>query len=369
MTGHRYSTEDIKAMLAADLDRLLGTLGIKGKWTGDWMVVSSPVRIDRNPSFGIRKNGSWKDFARAEDTGSVIDLIGYVALGQRTKGQRIEGRGEAFAWARRFLNIDRPLSAAELQAIQEANRARIEASQERARQDDERKARGAFKMWLDSHPRVIGTLGETYLTVGRGIPIARLPREPRAMRFRDRLRYQHRTPAGIDEEGEFSAIVTAMTNSKGQTRAVHRIWINADGTDKAPVSKPRKVWGDYQGCAMRLWRGESGLSEREASEQGLWDHLAFTEGVEDALSLALACPELRIWAVSSLSNLAAQELPECCGELTVLQDNDWDKPAAVAEFNRAMEILDRQARARRIKLSVARSSVGKDVNDLLRSKS
>jgi hypothetical protein len=50
----------------------------------------------------------------------------------------------------------------------------------------------------------------------------------------------------------------------------------------------------------------------------------------------LAAPQHRVWAMISLSNMAnvAARLPDCIDSVIVHRQNDWDKPAAVAQFDR-----------------------------------
>jgi hypothetical protein len=57
-----------------------------------------------------------------------------------------------------------------------------------------------------------------------------------------------------------------------------------------------------------------------------------------------------------------QRLPECAGEVIVCADNDWGKPQAQRSLDQALAALARQGR-RKIKL--AKSPIGKDVNDAL----
>lgn len=47
-----------------------------GKVKGDWWLVSTPWRVDKNPSLVVNlKSGKWKDMARIEDHGDLIDLV------------------------------------------------------------------------------------------------------------------------------------------------------------------------------------------------------------------------------------------------------------------------------------------------------
>jgi DNA primase len=120
--------------------------------------------------------------------------------------------------------------------------------------------------------------------------------------------------------------------------------------------------GLAQGAVIAIWRGQSGLPVRQANEAGIADSLVLTEGIEDALSVALSAPDCRVWAVGSLGNLAAIALPACAYEVIVFADNDWAKPEAEKQLAKAMQALGYQNR----RVRLARSPEGKDANDLLR---
>ena len=169
------------------------------------------------------------------------------------------------------------------------------------------------------------------------------------------------------ESGQsFPAIVAAMIGADNQFIAIHRTFLAPDGFGKAPVEPVRKIWPRFggTGAAVHLWRGETGLPADKAAKQGLWDSLALTEGIEDGLSVAIGCPELRVWCVGALGNMAAIRLPPCCGEAIVFADNDWGKPEAQALLNKGLNALAQQ---KNVPVKVARSSWGKDTNDALRT--
>jgi DNA primase len=47
----------------------------RGKRKGDWWLVSSPFRVDRNPSFVVSlPTGRWKDLSTG-DRGDLVDLL------------------------------------------------------------------------------------------------------------------------------------------------------------------------------------------------------------------------------------------------------------------------------------------------------
>ncbi|WP_164076108.1 toprim domain-containing protein, partial [Stenotrophomonas maltophilia] len=70
-------------------------------------------------------------------------------------------------------------------------------------------------------------------------------------------------------------------------------------------------------------------------------------------------PEARVWAATSLGNLANVPVEHpCVSAVVVAQDNDWGKAQAVDAFNAAIERMEAAGRP----VSVLRSHWGKDVN-------
>lgn len=354
MTNRRGDLAEIKLMLQAQIvalcKHLLPPPG--GHRAGNYWMAKNPTRHDKHAgSFWVSiaggAAGAWRDEATG-DKGDVIKLIQYI------HGSDLK---EALKWARGWLGLgDMPEPKRRELVLQAQGRA--EAEERRAAQallDDQRRAKGA---WLHCKPSLLGTVAETYLA-GRGIRLADLPRQPGALRFSPNQKH--------GESGQrWPAIVAAMIGANNGFVAIHRTFLAPDGSGKAPIEPQRKIWPRYKGtgACIHLWRGETGVSHIEAAKQGLWDTLVITEGLEDGLSVVVACPEYRVWVAGTLGNIAEIRLPECCGEVIVCADNDWGKPEAKAALDRGLAALLRQGR-RQVKL--AHSPVGKDVNDALRA--
>lgn len=360
----RNELADIKALLQARIDALVRELAPDGTRAGKYWMAKNPTRDDKRAgSFWIALSGvpgSWRDEATG-DKGDVLSLISYIT-GLDFK--------HTMEWARDWLGLSR----LDDHAIRTA-RAKVQAS---SAQDAAREARQlehkrgqAFAAWLKGTDKLAGTPVDTYLR-SRGIDLTKLARPPRALRCLGRKHL---------ESGQFLPCMLAlMTGSVPATRApgavsapegatkdipfaVHCTFLKPDGSGKADVTPPRKIWPSFKGAAIRLSRGETGLTPGEAAKQGLLDTLVLCEGVEDGLSIALACPEYRVWAAGSLGNLAHITLPACCADVVVAADNDWGKPQAQKQLEAALIALGRQGRPVR----VARSPVGKDANDALRA--
>jgi hypothetical protein len=351
MSDRRRDTADVKALLQARIESLVKELAPDGRRAGAYWIARNPTRDDRQAgSFWIKISGApgaWRDEATG-DKGDVIGLVQYIT-GLDFKG--------AMQWSRDWLGLARLDDA----TVRDARR-QVETSREddarRHAQLLEKNRRRAFAQWLAAAEDLEDTPVARYLRT-RGIDLARLARPPGALRFAARRHLE----TGLT----FPAMLALMTGpdptgaSEGVPYAVHCSFLADDGLGKAPVRPARKIWPSYVGATIRLTRGETGLTPREAAAHGLRDTLCLCEGVEDGLSLALAAPELRVWAAGTLGNLQHVTLPECCGEVIVAVDNDWGKPQAARQLEAGLDALARQGRPVRI----ARSHFGKDANDAL----
>jgi DNA primase len=153
--------------------------------------------------------------------------------------------------------------------------------------------RQATAIWNKSLP-IAGTPAETYLR-RRGL-ICALP---------ERLRFA-RLPYG--RNGSLHpCLVAAVTDVRDQLTGIQRTFLNADGTAKAALPKPKLSLGRIRGGAIRL--------APAAAE------LALCEGLEDALTLQ---QELGIgaWAAAGVDNLRALQLPSEVCSVIIGADGD-----------------------------------------------
>ena len=255
-------------------------------------------------------------------------------------------------------------SASQVRLDQERAERERRAAEARKVADENTKA-GKAKWFWTVECRVMDWKGlspvRTYLEEARGLPIARLAAPPGAIRYHPALDHYDRDTGEVTT---WPAMVTAMSGPDGDVRAIHRTWLRPDGSGKADVGKAKKMGGVARGCAMRLSKGASKLSPEEAARRGVTGPLIITEGIEDALTAAIARPEERVWAAGSLSLLGLLEWPACASAVVLVADNDWNTPEAVAAFERVER--DWRAMAKGRPLKVVRAEVGKDLNDWAR---
>lgn len=271
------------------------------------------------------KAGIWCDFSTGE-CGDALDLVAQVLF----RGEK----REALAWSRAWLGLE---GADPAVLAQRAERAQAQAKRrdEAAAEQAARRSASAFRLWLGAEERIAGTPVDAYLR-GRHIALDELGRQPRALRYHPRLWHE-------PSQRHWPAMVAAVTDINGHTIAVHRTYLQThqDGrVTKAPVEPQKMVLGGYRGGCIRLWRGASGkpLAKAPAGET-----VDICEGIEDALSVALAMPEARVIAAVSVSNMSTIELPAAIGAVRLWRQNDTE-PQAVAAFDRAAESFLRSGR-------------------------
>lgn len=375
--------EDLKRILDDRVDDVFAMCGLDAPRRHGWILLDDPRGAGRD-CFGIclRADGlAWKKFNGTEK-GRALELIAYCN-GWYDLPKRGAEQAANFAVDRLGLGRISPEQLARDRAAAKEKRARAEADGN-ARRD--RTAAAAFAIFAGAEPIIPKhrhTASGKYLCHARGLDLRGPPfigprggnLAPGSLRNVPRHRYVIRDRAN-KPCGEFfaPALVACCTDAEGQVRALHQTWLAEDGGDKAAippapdgtVQPARKVLGEFSGLVIPLWRGDGHLSVKEASACGLLQTLILTEGVEDGLSAVLAAPQHRVWAMISLSNMQnvaarLQENPvfRCIDSVIVHRQNDWDKPAAVAAFDRGLKALQSTGRA----VAEVHAVQGKDLND------
>lgn len=346
---------EIVHLLTLQIRELIDAIGLDGREECNDFVAYNPTRTDNHlGSFRIcirgAKTGTWKEFSGNDVGGDALQLIDYCLFGNADKV-------EAIKWAKSFLKIDTGISAVKLKKIKQDAEARKIAA---AKEDAEKRAnniRFAQRIFFSAEVQIKGTPVEDYL-YNRKIDFAEMGRIPAVLRFAPKCWYSKNEP-------ECPAMVAAVYSPENEFCAVHRTYLKLE--NGIYIKKDKKVLGEFAGGAIRVWRGDTGASISKL-ESGTVAHtvnsrtLILTEGIEDALSVAVACPEFRIWAAISVGNMKNIKIPQCIDTVIIAADNDApDSPAAHAVLGAAEEI-ERQG----ILVKIARSSFGKDFNDQLK---
>jgi hypothetical protein len=373
----RTSLAEIKALLQAQVASLAAQLAPDGTRSGKYWIAKNPTRKDDNAgSFIVWLHGgapgSWKDLAGdckrgGADTGDVLDFISYCNQYGDLKRDK-EAMRLTIAWARDWLGLEKMPDEQRRKTVA-AVQARCDAENKNAAERLAKDRNRALALFIRSRAQpFLGSPADRYLQ-SRGIEIARLGRMPGALGWLPEARH-------IETGTVWPVMVAGFTCP--QTRkiiAVHRTFLAHDGSDKAPLGRDakgrkypaKKIWPmGWKGAAIRLWRGGSKLSVEDAAKHGLREKLVETEGIENGLSIAIACPELRVWVAGAINNLGAMVVPECVDELIVAADNDYGKPQAQRALDEAIAEQDRVLLPRGVTVSLARSALGKDANDALK---
>jgi hypothetical protein len=341
--SRKLSASEISAMLADQMRSLAKELLRGGQEHGnEWKAGSVAGEPGNSLSVCLSgaKRGRWKDFA-ADVGGDPLDLIAACLTGGNLK--------DAFKWACNWLGMSDETVEIRRAEIQQ----KAEACKAEAEQQAQRRVMRARDFWMAAQSDISGTPVAAYLH-GRGIDLRQLGYTPGALRF---------APAHYCKEidAPLPAMLAAITNLEGRCVAVHQTWLGQHGGQwtKAKLELPKKVLGGFRGSCIRLRKGASGTALKQVSPD---ETVAIGEGIETCLSVALACPDLRILAAISLANLGTIRLPDAARNVLILADRD-SSPQAQQGLEKAVAQHIQAGRS----VSVAMPPKGqKDFNDALK---
>jgi len=349
----RYAIEvrEIEQLLRESIEQLAWELLPNARRDGHFLSVGS---LSGEPGQSLKINvsgpnkGMWTDFSVANGNGYLggdcLHLIRLVRFGGDI--------GAAIKWAKSWLGLDH-LDPGRLEVRKREAREASEEQERKAREIKEQKRRRAVALWMGSKP-IGGTPAEAYLR-GRGIKIEGLRKWPGALRF-------HAEVWNRELGVKIPAMVSAMFTPDGSHVATHRTYLQHDprrGWVKLDSPNAKMVLGACGGSFIPLRKGASGKSMADMPE-GEAMHIA--EGIEDALTVAMAKPEIRIGAGYSLGNIGSIIWPDRVGELVIMCDRDEAGSPAVDLLER---VIARQ-QARGVRVKYAMPPVGfKDFNEWL----
>jgi hypothetical protein len=337
---HDISVDAIEHMLSSRLETLVHELLPNGQRRGHEYVALNPGRADtRMGSLSVNlTTGRWADFA-ADKRGSrkfpVLSLVASFATEGRWKSEGPTRPG-CVRWARDWLGLtDRNAPSARVAAIEEeAAKALAKRNKELALAVEKKRA-GAHAMWLNAKPLDGHDPASLYLAA-RGIDIHAFDDIPGALRWAmDVRRYTNR-----GEYDEHPAMLAAMhrEGAPGGFAAVHRTYLAQEGQRwwKAFGKESKTMLGPKSGATIRLHKGFSGKPLARAPEG---ERVAVAEGIENALSAAIAMPALRVLAAGSLDNIAKIQLPAQIHTVAVCADNDSPGSEPARALDRATDML------------------------------
>jgi len=357
--NHLHSVDQISDMMRGRIRELVEKWELRGHVDGTDFVAFNPLRNDRHlGSFRVAIDGQFKGLVKdfGGDRRAWTPLSFTAALW--FNGDNVQ----ALKWARGWLGLD----GTDPDSLKKTRRA-VE-QQERRDEDAEKEAakkRGdAHRMYLAAQAEVLGSPVEQYL-LGRGLNVRGLPFPLRALRFHPGLWNKE---SGI----KWPAMLAPIVGMDGAFLGVHRTWLqehNGGRVTKAPLEKPKMAYGAYRGGLIRLWNGfrvepetgeiKPGRKLREC-KSGVW--IDVTEGIEDALSVAIAMPELRVGAGVSISNMGGLRFPDQVEGVRFWKQNDEPGSQADLDFRR---VIDNQLnQGKRVRIAVPPQGV-KDPNEVM----
>jgi len=160
---------------------------------------------------------------------------------------------------------------------------------------------------------------------------------------------------GQGEVGRFPALLSLMSDPRGQAVTVHRTYLSQDGY-KAPVEHPRKTmpypsFRKLSGALVRLGEPDNGA-------------IGLAEGIETALAVREATG-LTCWAATSAALLEAAVLPHTLRRVLIWADNDANKAGQKAALRLAARLIKE---GRQVKMYIPDRPAGEkswDWNDVL----
>ncbi len=198
----------------------------------------------------------------------------------------------------------------------------------RCSQDASRTAR-ALKIWRNTE-RGAGSIVERYLA-SRSIRLDQWPAP---------LRFHRHCPRPRDDGDNFvqpiPAMIALVEHVKRGPIGVHCTYLRPDGGSKADVEKPKAIFGPVAGGAVRFG----------ALHAGQW--LAVAEGIETALSVAVAC-SMSSWAALSAGGIKNLTLPPEATHIVICADHDANGVGERAAHDAAARWL---AEGRRVRIAI-----------------
>ncbi len=204
-------------------------------------------------------------------------------------------------------------------------------------QTRDRKVAGEIDFILSRTESLLGSSAQTYLT-SRGLTA---PQTPDLLSHPDVTYWETKTG--------HPAMIAIVRDVSGERIAIHRTYLQPDGSGKADVKKPRMMLGPVAGNAVRLGEvGKAGV-------------IGIAEGIETGLSVMTACPDLPVWAALSAGNMAKIQLPPEVARIILLADHDASKAGIRAARKAAQRLV---LEGRKVWIATP-SKAGEDFNDLL----
>lgn len=292
-------------------------------------IVDGVLRLANIRGDAPRKTGSCIIHLKGPHAGDWFEFDGNVGGGPLStiaEATGLEGQALiAFAAELAGLTLDGPLARRSTGPSERAEpfRATPEASERE------------IAFILSRAAPLAGTHGEAYLR-GRGLDTA----DVEDLLFHPDLAH-FQTRAG------YPALVGIVRDQAGEPLGLHRVWLDPAAPTKAALGNPKKSLGAIRGGAIRLFPAST--------------FVVLTEGIETALAVRTARPDLPVWAAIAAGHLAECRLPPGIVEVLVAADHDANGAGLKAAERLAERLV---AEGRRVWIALP-PSVDADFADVL----
>jgi P4 family phage/plasmid primase-like protien len=319
---HRYDLDEIVRRLRDTVEQWVPSHFPNGRRNADeWRLAN--IRGD-----APRKQGSCVITLKGEHAGDWIDFDGNGGGGPLSALEHATGlSGRAlYAYAAELVGCpsnDKTVTSFRPVPLVQTTR--------------DRKAADEIDFILSRTEPLPGSFAQTYLS-SRGLIVPQTP----DLFFHSDVTYW-------DTKTGHPAMIAIVRDVSGERIAIHRTYLQPDGSGKADVKKPRMMLGSVACGAVRL--GNIG----EACVLGI------SEGIETGLSVMAACPDLPVWAALSAGNMAKIQLPPEATNVVLLADHDASKAGIRAAQKAAQRFI---LEGRKVWIATP-FKAGEDFNDLL----
>jgi hypothetical protein len=198
------------------------------------------------------------------------------------------------------------------------------------------------------------TLVERYLREHRKINITL----PSGIRFHPRVWDSNTKKA-------YPAMVVIAKDKNNVTQAVQVTYLDPNTAKKAQIEQPKRTFGSLRGAAVKI--NSPFVGNGMSGEQNKLPQIALAEGIETALSIGVARPDLQVYATLGVSNFANFQLgadESSVKRLLICADNDGKN----SDSQKLVDRITKKNLEQGVEVIIAQPpKEGQDFNDVLRT--
>lgn len=313
-------------MLNAQAEVLAHQLFPNGRKRAGYFCIGS-VHGDEGDSLKIKLRGvgagGWADYGVPKGvvgaSGDMLTLVQLTIGGGASK----DALKEAIRWAKGWLGIDGAfVDKAKLRDMRARARAQQKANEDKAAAEVEKKRTRAVASWHGAQAGAGGP-AQRYLE-NRGIDFGRIGHFPGSIRYLpDHWNAEYAEKRGRDN-AKTHAMVSLFNTLEGQPAGTHVTFLahGPQGWIKDPALDDQKLTrcAHYSGAHISISKGGQ---QGKLADIKPGTPVYVSEGIEDALSIAMLRPGERILAAGTLGRIGTMRLPPQAGDLIII--GQWDE--------------------------------------------